>query len=151
MRAADVDVGRRYVLSVRVRICPVRRVTSDGPRRGGIGFAGVNWRTVRTVTVVDLVKSPGRREALAVVEAERYRCVNAEWFDGRDGRPGVAWAMVNSRLIWRPEPYRWTVPVRELLRLVDDVDQLEPDVDDQLEAPAAEPVSRGHLTLVAAS
>lgn len=103
MRARAIRPGRDYWL--RVRVTPVRAVP------GSRGFPG--WTVRQRVTVVDVAPQAGRA-AVVTVEAIRWRCINAHWFNQDFGR-----AMVDGKLRYRPEPHRWTVPVRHILAPAD--------------------------------
>lgn len=103
MRARAIETGHDYWL--RIRIAPVRRVTSVP--NGGRGFPG--WTVRKRARVIALTTQPGS-PAVATVEAPRWVCVNAHWFPH-----DLARAMVDGKLRYRRQPHRWTVPVRDIL------------------------------------
>ncbi len=103
MRARAIRPGHDYWL--RVRIAPVRPVSSV--RHGGRGFPG--WTVRQRVTAIDVAPGAGR-PAVVTVEAIRWRCINAHWFPNN-----LARAMVDGKLRYRPQPHRWTVPVRHVI------------------------------------
>jgi hypothetical protein len=51
---------------------------------------------------------------VVTVEAIRWRCINAHWFPNDLSR-----AMVDGKLRYRPQPHRWTVPVRHIVAPAD--------------------------------
>jgi hypothetical protein len=104
MRARTITPGRDYW--VRVRLAPVKRVTSVP--HGGWGFPG--WVGRRRATVVAVRSTAPGRHGRAVVEADRWVCVNAEQF-GRN----LSGAMATGQLRYRPGRHRWTVSVRDVL------------------------------------
>lgn len=105
MRARAITPGADYW--VRVRLAPVKRVTSVP--NGGRGWPG--WVGRKRATVVELVAEPGRRHALAVVETDGWECANADQF----GAAELSRAMLAGQLRYRPARRRWTVPVRDVL------------------------------------
>jgi hypothetical protein len=105
MRARAIKPGGGYW--VRVRVAPVTRVP------GSWGYPG--WVGRQRATVIEVLRGDSGRQGRAVVEADRWVCVNAHQF-GRD----VARAMVDGLLRYRRTPHRWTVPVRDVLTLADD-------------------------------
>jgi hypothetical protein len=105
VRARAIEQGRDYW--VRVRLAPVKRVTSVP--HGGRGWPG--WVGRRRATVVELVAETGRRQALAVVETDGWECANAHEFAAAE----LSRAMLAGQLRYRPCRRRWTVPVRDVL------------------------------------